>query len=119
MSSSRSHCVFTIYLVKSDNTTATVSRFNFCDLAGSERVSNTNHTGMRLKESQAINSALHVLGRCIKIIKENQMNGTKQMVPFRESKLTRLFHKALLGKHKEISKSYSFYLYSTFEISNF
>lgn len=66
-------------------------------MAGSERVSNTNHTGMRLKESQAINSALHVLGRCIKIVQENQKNNSNQIVPFRESKLTMLFHKALLG----------------------
>ena len=44
-----------------------VSLFSFCDLAGSERISKTENTGLRLKEAGNINTSLLVLGRCIKV----------------------------------------------------
>jgi len=75
-------------------------RFSFCDLAGSERLKKTLNIGDRLKEAQNINTSLLVLGRCLKSIHEGQLTRTKTdtVGPFRESKLTRLFQRALSGK---------------------
>lgn len=76
------------------------NRFAFCDLAGSERLKKTLNIGDRLKEAQSINTSLLVLGRCLKTIHEGQLSKQKieHIGPFRESKLTRLFQKALSGK---------------------
>ena len=102
--SSRSHCIFTIkllkYYIENDNDSVEVSTFAFCDLAGSERLKKTLNIGDRLKEAQNINTSLLVLGRCLKTIHDVQLSKQKiELVgPFRESKLTRLFQKALSGK---------------------
>ncbi|KAK9303562.1 hypothetical protein QLX08_004786 [Tetragonisca angustula] len=102
--SSRSHCIFTIkllkYYVENDPSSVEVSTFAFCDLAGSERLKKTLNIGDRLKEAQNINTSLLVLGRCLKTIHEGQLSKQKieHVGPFRESKLTRLFQKALSGK---------------------
>ncbi|PSN38054.1 Kinesin-like protein subito [Blattella germanica] len=45
-------------------------KFSFCDLAGAERVKNTQNVGERLRESQNINTSLHVLGRCLTTIRQ-------------------------------------------------
>ena len=104
--SSRSHCIFTIKLVKVADPSmphlARVSMLSFCDLAGSERISKTHNVGERLKEAGNINTSLLVLGRCIKAIRHNQGLKEKekkadQVVPFRESKLTRLFKSFFTG----------------------
>ncbi|KAL0111024.1 hypothetical protein PUN28_012790 [Cardiocondyla obscurior] len=102
--SSRSHCIFTITLLKyyTENLPDAVemSTFSFCDLAGSERLKKTLNIGDRLKEAQNINTSLLVLGRCLKSIHEGQLSRIKTdtVGPFRESKLTRLFQRALSGK---------------------
>ncbi|XP_072744875.1 uncharacterized protein [Anoplolepis gracilipes] len=100
--SSRSHCIFTIillkYYVESLPDKVEVSTFSFCDLAGSERLKKTLNIGDRLKEAQNINTSLLVLGRCLKSIHEGQATKTDTIGPFRESKLTRLFQRALSGK---------------------
>ncbi|KOC61306.1 Kinesin-like protein KIF20A [Habropoda laboriosa] len=102
--SSRSHCIFTIkllkYYIENDPNSVEVSTFAFCDLAGSERLKKTLNIGDRLKEAQNINTSLLVLGRCLKTIHEGQLSKQKieHIGPFRESKLTRLFQKALSGK---------------------
>nr|XP_012220957.1 PREDICTED: kinesin-like protein KIF20B isoform X1 [Linepithema humile] len=102
--SSRSHCIFTIMLLKyyTENSpdAVEVSTFSFCDLAGSERLKKTLNIGDRLKEAQNINTSLLVLGRCLKSIHEGQLarSKTEAIGPFRESKLTRLFQRALSGK---------------------
>ncbi|XP_012240128.1 kinesin-like protein KIF20A isoform X2 [Bombus impatiens] len=102
--SSRSHCIFTIkllkYYIENDPSSVEVSTFAFCDLAGSERLKKTLNIGDRLKEAQNINTSLLVLGRCLKTIHDGQLSKQKieHIGPFRESKLTRLFQKALSGK---------------------
>ncbi|XP_043290103.1 kinesin-like protein KIF20B [Venturia canescens] len=104
--SSRSHCIFTIKLLKyyTENIpeSVEVSTFTFCDLAGSERLKKTLNVGDRLKEAQNINTSLLVLGRCLKTIYEGQSIKQRQehIGPFRESKLTRLFQRALSGKEQ-------------------
>ncbi|XP_043495365.1 kinesin-like protein KIF20A isoform X2 [Polistes fuscatus] len=103
--SSRSHCIFTIKLLKyySENLTGSVdlSTFSFCDLAGSERLKKTLNIGDRLKEAQNINTSLLVLGKCLKSIYDSQLSKLKTepvIGPFRESKLTRLYQRALSGR---------------------
>lgn len=38
-----------------------------------------------------INNSLMTLRACLEILRENQINGTNKLVPYRESKLTHLF----------------------------
>ena len=102
--SSRSHCIFTIKVIRvADPTTphiASVSLLSFCDLAGIERISKTHNVGDRLREANSINTSLLVLGRCISTIRHNQTCKDKrsmQVVPYRESKLTRLFRSSFTG----------------------
>lgn len=103
----------------------TVSKLSIVDLAGNERASRTNNTGERLKEASLINTSLMSLGHCLEKLRQNQRINTKQplraingnvaeersrsgkwpqgnpgrkglqTVPFRESKLTRLFQRNL------------------------
>lgn len=102
--SSRSHCIFTVKLIRvanpEDPHNAWVSILSFCDLAGSERISKTNNRGTRQREAGNINTSLLVLGRCIKAIRYNQTTlepKKQQIVPFRESKLTRLIKTYFTG----------------------
>ncbi|KFM67479.1 Kinesin-like protein KIF20A, partial [Stegodyphus mimosarum] len=99
--SSRSHCIYTIKVVRlidEDNMTVRINRLAFCDLAGSERASKAQTTGLRLKEAGCINTSLLVLGRCLEQLRANQNLKDKRLIPFRESKLTRLFSGFFLGK---------------------
>merc|ERR1719430_2473996 len=79
--SSRSHCIFTIKVVRvadpSQPHLARVSMLSFCDLAGSERISKTNNVGLRQREAGNINTSLLILGRCIKAIRHNQATKDK------------------------------------------
>ncbi|KAL0276435.1 UNVERIFIED_CONTAM: hypothetical protein PYX00_004014 [Menopon gallinae] len=100
--SSRSHCIFTLTLAKfldgGKSDRAILSRFSFCDLAGSERVKKALTDGLRLAESKSINTSLSIFAKCLNIIRDNQANGERKIVPYRESKLTRLFRDAMMGK---------------------
>ncbi|XP_039290791.1 kinesin-like protein KIF20A [Nilaparvata lugens] len=103
--SSRSHCIFTLTLVRSPEAAETgddivISQLSLCDLAGTERQKKTLNVGERLKESQHINCSLHVLSRCFDIIRENQNRAERSVIPYRESNLTKLFQKALRGEEK-------------------
>ncbi|XP_014219800.1 kinesin-like protein KIF23 [Copidosoma floridanum] len=100
--SSRSHNVFTIRLVQGpldsdgeqvvqDKRVVCVSQLSLVDLAGSERTNRTKNTGQRLREAGNINNSLMTLRTCLEILRENQMQGTNKMVPYRDSKLTHLF----------------------------
>ena len=77
-----------------------MSKINLVDLAGSERIKKTLNMGLRQKEAGNINTSLLVLGRCIKAIRHNQNAKKQQVVPYRESKLTRLFQSFLSGYGK-------------------
>ncbi|KAL3276236.1 hypothetical protein HHI36_020952 [Cryptolaemus montrouzieri] len=98
--SSRSHSIFTIIFAQVTKTgdEYSVSRFNFCDLAGAERSKKTMNVGDRQKESNSINSSLMVLGRCIEGVRNAQKVSNCKLVPFRDSKLTYLFQRALSGQ---------------------
>ncbi|XP_050424822.1 kinesin-like protein KIF20A [Adelges cooleyi] len=102
--SSRSHCIFTLKLMRVENVvdpkTAVISSISFCDLAGSERLKKTLNIGDRLKESKNINTSLLVLNKCFSVLRENQKRGENHLVPYRESKLTQMFQTALTGTNK-------------------
>ncbi|KAH8250737.1 hypothetical protein KR038_006986 [Drosophila bunnanda] len=99
--SSRSHCVFTVDILKYNRSGITTqSSYKFCDLAGSERVNNTGTTGLRLKEAKNINTSLMVLGRCLDAASTAQKKKNADVIPYRDSKLTMLLQAALLGKEK-------------------
>ncbi|XP_077992075.1 uncharacterized protein LOC144446196 [Glandiceps talaboti] len=104
--SSRSHCIFSIKVLRvvdiENPHVARVSKLSFCDLAGSERYAKTQNTGDRLKEAGNINTSLLTLGKCITTLRYNQNHPKVQpkIIPFRESKLTRLFQSFFMGKGK-------------------
>eukprot|EP00929_Paragymnodinium_shiwhaense_P051392 TRINITY_DN2586_c1_g2_i7.p1 TRINITY_DN2586_c1_g2~~TRINITY_DN2586_c1_g2_i7.p1 ORF type:complete len:599 (+),score=205.50 TRINITY_DN2586_c1_g2_i7:242-2038(+) len=77
---------------------------NLVDLAGSEKANQTGATGDRLKEGCAINSSLTALGNVIEKLAEKSQNKKKKdiVIPYRNSKLTRLLQNALGGSSKTI-----------------
>uniref|UniRef100_A0A8C6T225 Kinesin-like protein n=1 Tax=Neogobius melanostomus TaxID=47308 RepID=A0A8C6T225_9GOBI len=102
--SSRSHCIFSIRVlhVHTENVSAQamrISELTICDLAGSERCKEQRN-GERMKEANNINTSLLTLGRCIAALRHNQNNKTRppQVVPFRDSKLTRVLQGFFCGK---------------------
>uniref|UniRef100_H3BCP2 Kinesin-like protein n=1 Tax=Latimeria chalumnae TaxID=7897 RepID=H3BCP2_LATCH len=103
--SSRSHSVFSIRIlhlngVSGANLLPHISELSLCDLAGSERCKDQK-IGERLKEATNINASLHTLGRCIGALRQNQQQRMKQnVVPFRDSKLTRVFQGFFSGRGK-------------------
>lgn len=107
--SSRSHSIFSIRLVQApldyhgehviqDKGSMVISQLSLVDLAGCERTSRTKNSGQRLREAGNINNSLMTLRSCLEILRENQLNGTKQIVPYRDSKLTHLFKSYLDGE---------------------
>lgn len=92
--SSRSHCVFTFhfYHKTSRGGMALRSKVSIVDLAGSERSAKTGATGLRMQEASKINGSLMNLMRCLETLRWNQQHppALHKMVPFRESKLTRV-----------------------------
>ncbi|CAG2121733.1 unnamed protein product, partial [Medioppia subpectinata] len=109
--SSRSHSVFTIRVVQApidangaeviqDDRFLTSSQLSIVDLAGSERTYRTKNTDNRLREAGNINNSLMGLRTCIDILRENQMNGTNKVVPYRDNKLTHLFKSYFEGEGK-------------------
>ncbi|XP_060779344.1 kinesin-like protein KIF20A [Neoarius graeffei] len=99
-SSSRSHSIFSIKLISIDEADVHgISEFSLCDLAGSERCNKAKTFGERLKEAGNINNSLLILGKCIAGLRNNQGDRAKNnYIPFRESKLTRLFQGVFCGR---------------------
>ncbi|KFO09007.1 Kinesin-like KIF20A [Balearica regulorum gibbericeps] len=99
--SSRSHSVFSIRILHlqrgSSEIVPKISELSLCDLAGSERCKDQK-SGDRMKEANNINTSLHTLGRCIAALRQNQQSKLKHtVVPFRDSKLTRVFQGFFTG----------------------
>ncbi|CDI75167.1 kinesin, putative [Eimeria praecox] len=78
------------------------SEINLVDLAGSERAGSTGATGDRLKEGCAINQSLSALGNVISALADKAAGKLKpgQVVPYRDSALTRILQTALGGNSK-------------------
>ncbi|KAK9541299.1 hypothetical protein VZT92_001355 [Zoarces viviparus] len=100
--SSRSHSIFSIRILRIEDTGTprvhAVSELCLCDLAGSERCAKTQNKGERLKEAGNINTSLLILGKCINALRHNQQAKLRQLVPFRESKLTHYLQSFFLGR---------------------
>ena len=100
--SSRSHCILTIIVETSEKVEGNViyrtGKLNLVDLAGSERQKKTGATGERLQEAKHINQSLSALGNVI-----NALVTKKGVVPYRDSKLTRLLKDSLGGNTKTVS----------------
>eukprot|EP00188_Purpureofilum_apyrenoidigerum_P000148 Plantae.Rhodophyta-Purpureofilum_apyrenoidigerum.ctg10578.p1 GENE.Plantae.Rhodophyta-Purpureofilum_apyrenoidigerum.ctg10578~~Plantae.Rhodophyta-Purpureofilum_apyrenoidigerum.ctg10578.p1 ORF type:complete len:577 (-),score=123.43 Plantae.Rhodophyta-Purpureofilum_apyrenoidigerum.ctg10578:86-1816(-) len=102
--SSRSHMIVMLSLKRYVNHRGSVNELietatlSIVDLAGSER---SNSLGLsdieRVREASQINKSLMNLARCLEVLRENQKrkNGKKLLVPYRQSRLTRLFQPSL------------------------
>ncbi|XP_034829413.1 uncharacterized protein [Maniola hyperantus] len=97
--SSRSHCIFTITMLTDTENGMRSACVRLCDLAGCERAARTRNTGARMQESRAINASLHVLERCLHTLRRKRTAAA--LVPYRESKLTRILGAGLSGTRGE------------------
>lgn len=100
--SSRSHSVFSLYVTAVNKITneRLEGTLNLIDLAGSERLAQSQSTGERLKETQHINRSLSALGDVISALQSQQQQGGGAAgghVPYRNSKLTHLLQGSLGG----------------------
>lgn len=101
--SSRAHTVQIIEFKSVRSGSPSVSMINLVDLAGSEKAGQTGATGDRLKEGSAINKSLSALGNVIEKLAEKATGKVKNvLIPYRDSKLTRLLQNALGGSSKTI-----------------
>ena len=95
--SSRSHCVLTVWVQTSDamTNTQTFGKLQLVDLAGSERLKKSEATGQQLTEAKYINKSLSALGNVIaaRVTKNKH-------VPYRDSKLTLMLQDSLVGDSK-------------------
>eukprot|EP00899_Mesostigma_viride_P011692 jgi/Mesvir1/20523/Mv25338-RA.1 len=100
--SSRSHCVFTLYLQSTSGYDAsekvTVSKLHCVDLAGSERLKKTQASDpATLKEAMYINKSLTFLEQTVNSLAKGQ-----QHVSFRQTKLTAVLKDALGGNCRTV-----------------
>ncbi|XP_037240995.1 kinesin-like protein KIF9 isoform X3 [Falco biarmicus] len=95
--SSRSHCIFTIYIESRFRLFSDVkcvnSKINLIDLAGSERLSKTGSEGQVLKEATYINKSLSFLEQIVIALADPK----RDHIPFRQSKLTHVLKDSLGG----------------------
>nr|CDS27351.1 kinesin family 0A [Hymenolepis microstoma] len=110
--SSRSHAIFSLRALRVSSrgnannidfrmaSLGSCSELVFCDLAGSERClkAETTNNSCRLREANSINTSLLALGKCITALRTlggrtrpGAPSACYPVVPYRESRLTRLF----------------------------
>ncbi|VDN97780.1 unnamed protein product [Rodentolepis nana] len=110
--SSRSHAIFSLRALRVSTrgnannidfrmaSLGSCSELVFCDLAGSERCvkAETTNNSCRLREANSINTSLLALGKCITALRTlggrnrpGAPSACYPVVPYRESRLTRLF----------------------------
>ncbi|KAJ8604878.1 hypothetical protein CTAYLR_010413 [Chrysophaeum taylorii] len=98
--SSRSHCLFTVFLearkVGSDRVIR--SKLHMVDLAGSERVHKTKSDGQTLREAQYINTSLFYLEMVIVALSERG----RSHIPYRNSMMTSVLRDSLGGNCKTV-----------------
>uniref|UniRef100_A0A8D2LQA7 Kinesin-like protein n=1 Tax=Varanus komodoensis TaxID=61221 RepID=A0A8D2LQA7_VARKO len=102
--SSRSHAVLQVTVrqksrIKNIMQEVRLGRLFMIDLAGSERASQTQNRGKRMKEGAHINRSLLALGNCINALSDRA--GVKY-VNYRDSKLTRLLKDSLGGNSRTV-----------------
>lgn len=96
--SSRSHCVFTLRLEGIDvDGNKSEGVLNLIDLAGSERVKESQVEGQNFKEAASINTSLSTLSKVMTALAENASH-----IPYRDSALTKLLEGCLGGNAKAL-----------------
>jgi kinesin family protein 6/9 len=108
--SSRSHCIFTLYVETKDPTTTTTksSKLHLVDLAGSEDVHRSQHNEQTLREGKAINLSLHYLEQVIvqlrkqKEEQEQKQTSTLALPTYRNSLLTSMLKDSLGGNCRTV-----------------
>ncbi|NXI81882.1 KIF9 protein, partial [Rhipidura dahli] len=95
--SSRSHCIFTLYLECRSrdytNLKCLKSKITLIDLAGSERLSKTGSDGQLRVEAAYINRSLSFLEQLVIALADPK----REHIPFRQSKLTHVLKDSLGG----------------------
>ncbi|KAM9296784.1 kinesin-like protein KIF19 [Gastrophryne carolinensis] len=102
--SSRSHAILQVTVrqksrIKNITQEVRMGRLFMIDLAGSERASQTQNRGQRMKEGAHINRSLLALGNCINALSDRVGN---KYVNYRDSKLTRLLKDSLGGNSRTV-----------------
>ncbi|KAK2111996.1 Kinesin-like protein kif19 [Saguinus oedipus] len=102
--SSRSHAVLQVAVrqrsrVRNILQEVRQGRLFMIDLAGSERASQTQNRGQRMKEGAHINRSLLALGNCINALSDK---GSNKYINYRDSKLTRLLKDSLGGNSRTV-----------------
>ena len=92
--SSRSHLIFQIEVTIETEGVTTQGILNLCDLAGNEKLKDSQAEGEALKEACAINTSLFNLA---KVVEKLSLNKKDDFVPYRDSKLTWLLKNSLGG----------------------
>lgn len=92
--SSRSHVILIVDLLREEPASFVASKLMLVDLAGSERVKKTTSVGARLAEARHINQSLSALGN---VIAAKTATRRPVHVPWRDSKLTKLLQRCLDG----------------------
>ena len=97
LQSSRSHLIFTLHIETKVNNETRVGTLCFIDLAGSERINQSQVEGMRLKETVNINKSLSSLGNVFMAILRKDSH-----IPYRNSKLTYQLQEYFTGKSRVV-----------------
>lgn len=97
LQSSRSHLIFTLHIETKVNNETRVGTLCFIDLAGSERINQSQVEGMRLKETVNINKSLSSLGNVFMAILRKDSH-----IPYRNSKLTHQLQEYFTGKSRVV-----------------
>lgn len=105
LNSSRSHCVFSIFIEASDPVAQKVrsSKVQIVDLAGSERLKpyeqGSQNSKSLMDQAVAINLSLHWLANVISAL---NAEGRRGVVPYRNSYLTKVLKDALGGNARAV-----------------
>lgn len=105
--SSRSHSILMVYFISEVTSEEghSIKRYGksyFIDLAGSERLKETQSSGGMLTETKNINRSLFVLGKVISSLGDKKNRGLKPHVPYRDSKLTMVLMDSLGGSSRAL-----------------
>lgn len=105
--SSRSHSILMTYFISEVSSEGghSIKRYGksyFIDLAGSERLKETQSSGGMLVETKNINRSLFVLGKVISSLGDKKNRGLKPHVPYRDSKLTMVLMDSLGGSSRAL-----------------